>query len=42
MPTCSLFGDYGMGMGALPGGMMGGLGAHMGGYGLGTGMPLGY
>lgn len=38
-----LFGDYGMGMGAMPGGMtgggmmggMGGMGTGMGGYGMG-------
>lgn len=37
-----MFGDYGMGMGAMPSGMMGGMGAGMGGYGMGTGMPYGY
>lgn len=37
-----LFGDYGMGMGAMPGGMMGGMGTMMGGYGMGLGMPFGY
>lgn len=37
-----LFGDYGMGMGAMPGGMMGGMGTMMGGYGMGMGMPFGY
>lgn len=37
-----LYGDYGMGMGAMPGGMMG-MGAGMGGYGMGMGgMPMGY
>lgn len=31
-----MFGDYGMGMGAMPGGMMGGMGGMgMGGYGQG-------
>ncbi|OXG86298.1 hypothetical protein C349_02017 [Cryptococcus neoformans var. grubii Br795] len=37
-----LFGDYGMGMGAMPGGMMGGMGTMMGGYGMNMGMPWGY
>jgi len=42
--TRRLFGDYGMGMGAMPGGMMGGMGTGMGGYGMGMGggMPFGY
>jgi hypothetical protein len=31
----SMFGDYGMGMGAMPGGMMPGMGGMMGGYGQG-------
>jgi hypothetical protein len=35
MLMSSLFGDYGMGMGALPGGMMSGMGGMMGGYGHG-------
>lgn len=41
---CRLFGDYGMGMGALPGGMMGGLGTMQQGYGMGltAGMPFGF
>ncbi|KIR55048.1 hypothetical protein I315_02285 [Cryptococcus gattii Ru294] len=38
----SLFGDYGMGMGAMPGGMMGGMGTMMGGYGMNMGLPWGY
>lgn len=40
----SLFGDYGLGMGALPGGMMGGLGTMQQGYGMGLtrGTPYGY
>lgn len=35
-----LFGDYGLGMGALPGGMMG-MGSHQGAYGMSLGMPMG-
>ncbi|XAO26558.1 hypothetical protein I312_105395 [Cryptococcus bacillisporus CA1280] len=41
-PPGGLFGDYGMGMGAMPGGMMGGTGTIMGGYGMNMGMPWGY
>lgn len=29
-------------MGAMPGGMMGGMGTMMGGYGMNMGMPWGY
>ena len=38
----SMFGDYGMGMGAMPGGMMGGMGGGMGGMGYGMGGMGGY
>jgi len=38
----SMFGDYGMGMGAMPGGMMGGMGGGMGGMGMGMGGYGGY
>ncbi|WVQ91470.1 hypothetical protein IAS59_005268 [Cryptococcus gattii] len=41
-PPGGLFGDYGMGMGAMPGGMMGGMGTMMGGYGMNMGLPWGY
>ena len=37
-----MFGDYGMGMGAMPGGIMGGMGGGMGGMGYGMGGMGGY